>query len=162
MPPAFASSRISNALSQTLEQIASKTGPRQRGGSRPVRRFMLVAIFAGGAAGALARAGLDRWLPAGGGWPWATFVVNVAGAALLGYVATRLQERLPPSTFPRPLLGTGVCGALTTFSTFQIELIRLGKSGHVALAAGYLAASLGAGLLAVFLTSGLVRRARLG
>ncbi|HKI93233.1 MAG TPA: fluoride efflux transporter CrcB, partial [Gaiellaceae bacterium] len=114
-------------MSQTVEQIESELSPRRPGRSRAVRRWLVLAIFAGGAAGALARAGLDRALPAGGGgWPWATFVVNVVGAALLGYFVTRLQERLSPSTFPRPLLGTGLCGALTTFSTFQVELIRLG------------------------------------
>ncbi|MES1247358.1 MAG: CrcB family protein, partial [Actinomycetota bacterium] len=74
---------------------------------------------------------------------------------------TRLQERLPPSTFRRPLLGTGFCGALTTFSTFQIELIALARHGHVALAAVYLLASLAAGLLAVHLASALTRRARI-
>jgi fluoride exporter len=60
-------------------------------------------------------------VPFGGhGWPWATFAANLVGTALLGYFVTRLQERLPPSTFRRPLLGTGLCGALTTFSTLQL------------------------------------------
>ena len=57
-------------------------------------------------------------------WPWVTFAVNVAGAFLLGYFATRLQERLPLSAYRRPLLGTGFCGALTTFSTMQLELLQ--------------------------------------
>ncbi|MES1248889.1 MAG: fluoride efflux transporter CrcB [Actinomycetota bacterium] len=123
---------------------------------------MRVAIFAGGVVGALARAGLVRAFPFDGhGWPWATFVANVAGTAALGYFVTRLQERLPPSTFRRPLLGTGFCGALTTFSTFQIELIALARHGHAALAAVYLLASLAAGLLAVHLASALTRRARI-
>ena len=42
------------------------------------------------------------------GWPWMTFAVNVAGAFLLGYFVTRLQERLPLSAYRRPLLGTGL------------------------------------------------------
>jgi fluoride exporter len=41
------------------------------------------------------------------GWPWATFLVNVAGAFLLGYFIARILERLPPSTYRRPLVGTG-------------------------------------------------------
>jgi CrcB protein len=120
------------------------------------------AVFAGGVVGALARAGLDRLLPWNGhGWPWATFTVNVAGTLVLGYFVTRLQERLPPSTYRRPLLATGFCGALTTYSTLQIELIRLARHGHAALAAAYLLASVGAGLAAVHVATALTRRVRL-
>jgi CrcB protein len=78
----------------------------------------LAAIFAGGFLGAIARAELVEALPHDPGeWPWATFLVNVAGAFMLGYFVTRLQERLPLSAYRRPFLGTGLCGALTTFST---------------------------------------------
>src|SRR6266513_5662650 len=108
----------------------------------------LAAIFAGGAVGALARAALLEWLPPHPGrWPWATFIVNVAGAFLLGYFATRLQERLPLSAYRRPLLGTGLCGALTTFSTMQLELLQMLDHGNGGLAAGYAVASLAIGLL---------------
>jgi CrcB protein len=121
----------------------------------------LAAIFAGGALGALARAGLVQALPvAPGAWPWATFIANVAGALLLGYASTRLQERLPLSAYRRPLLGTGLCGALTTFSTLQLEVLRMLDAGRYGLAAGYVAASLAAGLLAVQLASAGVRRVR--
>jgi fluoride exporter len=117
-------------------------------------RSELFAIFAGGCLGALARAGLDDWLPNDPGtWSWATFAANVAGAALLGWAVTRLQERLPPSTYRRPFLGTGVCGALTTFSTLQLELLRLPGG----LAAAYAAASLVAGLLAAAGATNLAR-----
>jgi CrcB protein len=120
------------------------------------------AIFVGGVAGALARAGLDEVLPWNGhGWPWATFSANVAGTLLLGSVVTRLQERLPPSTYRRPLAGTGFCGALTTFSTFQLELVTLVRHGAAGTAAGYLAASLSAGLVGVYLATALTRRVRL-
>jgi CrcB protein len=120
------------------------------------------AIAVGGVGGALGRAAVDRALPWDGhAWPWSTFVVNVAGTFVLGYLATRLQERLPPSTYRRPLLGTGLCGALTTFSTFQIELVRLTRDGAIGLAAGYAAASLATGLLVVYLATALTRRTRL-
>ncbi len=125
-------------------------------------RRELAAIFAGGAIGSLARAGLGQALPhRPGSWPWATFAVNLAGAFLLGYFATRLQERLPPSAYRRPLLGTGLCGALTTFSTLQVELLGLLDGGHVALAAGYAAASLAGGFVAVTAATVLVRRVRM-
>lgn len=125
-------------------------------------RRELAAIFAGGVAGAVARAGLIELFPVGAGeWPWATLIANVAGAFALGYFVTRLQERLPPSAYRRPLLGTGFCGALTTFSTMQLELVRMLDEGEPALAAAYLATSIVAGFTAVLLATNLVRRARL-
>ena len=63
--------------------------------------------------------------PDPGRWPWPTFVANIVGAFLLGYFTTRLLERLPVSSYRRPLLGTGLCGGLTTFSTMQVETIRM-------------------------------------
>src|SRR5437868_11000496 len=124
-------------------------------------RRELAAIFAGGVVGALARGGLAKGLTHGSGqWPWATFIVNVAGAFLLGYFATRLQERLPLSAYKRPLLGTGLCGAFTTFSTMQLELLRMLDRGSVGLALGYAGASVVAGFGAVWLATALVRRVR--
>lgn len=121
----------------------------------------LAAMFAGGCLGALARTALVEVAPAApGAWPWTTFAVNVAGAFVLGYVATRLQERLPLSAYRRPFAGTGFCGALTTFSTVQIELLGMLDRGELALAAGYALASALAGLLAVAVASRIVRRVR--
>jgi CrcB protein len=118
----------------------------------------LAAIFAGGALGAIARVEVAEALPVHPGtFPWATFVVNVVGAALLGWFTTRLQERLPLSVYRRPFLGTGVCGGLTTFSTMQVELLRLLDGGDVGLALGYAVASVVAGLAAVLLATNLVR-----
>ena len=128
---------------------------------RPDRRE-LAAIFAGGVIGALVRLGLVEALPSTPGqWPWATFVANVVGALALGYFTTRLQERLPLSAYRRPFLGTGLCGALTTFSTLQLELLQMLDHGDGGLAAGYAAASLTAGFVAIAATTNLVRRARL-
>ncbi|HEX8157185.1 MAG TPA: fluoride efflux transporter CrcB [Solirubrobacteraceae bacterium] len=124
-------------------------------------RRELAAIFAGGFLGAIARAELAQALPAEDGqWPWATFLVNVAGAFLLGYFTTRLQERLPLSAYRRPLLGTGFCGALTTFATMQVELLQMLDAGHVTLAVAYGLISVAAGFAAVAVATNLVRRAR--
>lgn len=124
------------------------------------RDLTLLAIAVGGAVGAWARLGLADLLPTEPGrWPWGTFITNIVGCLVLGYAGTRLMERLPPSTYRRPFVGTGVCGGLTTFSTFQLEVVELGKDGHVALAAGYLVVSIAVGLAALALASGLVRRA---
>jgi CrcB protein len=122
----------------------------------------LAAIFVGGFAGALARAELVQVLPYHPGqWPWATFIANIAGTALLGYFTVRLQERLPVSAFRRPLLGTGFCGALTTFSTMQVELLRMLDGTRIGLAVGYALVSVLSGFLAVALMTNLVRRTRL-
>jgi len=86
--------------------------------------------------------------------------VNVAGALLLGYFTTRLQERLPLSSYRRPLLGTGICGALTTFSTMQLELLRMLDGDRIGLAVAYAAVSAAAGFLAIAVATNLVRRAR--
>src|SRR4051794_8329156 len=108
-----------------------------------IDRRELGAIFVGGALGALLRAGLAEALPdAGVGWPWATFVVNVVGAALLGYWFTVL----PHTQYRRPLLTTGFCGALTTFSTVQVELLGMLEAGRLALAFFYVVVSVAAGL----------------
>lgn len=110
----------------------------------------LAALLVGGFIGTVLRATLaDAWVHDPAAWPWATFTVNVAGASLLGIVVAMLRVRPAASLYWRPLLGTGVCGGLTTFSTLQLELVRMADADAVGLAAAYLAASLAVGLLAV-------------
>jgi CrcB protein len=129
--------------------------------ARLERHALGTSVFVGGCIGAVARAGLARAFPAGDRFPWGTLIANLVGTALLAWFATRLQERLPPSTYRRPLLGTGFCGALTTFSTLQVELIRLGRNGHEGLAAVYFAVTLVGGVALMFTVTRLVRRARI-
>ena len=117
-------------------------------------RAEVLAVFAGGVVGAVARTILVRSIhhdPAQ--WPWATFIANVVGALVLGAVAVRFA----PGTPRRGLLGTGFCGALTTFSTLQLELFDQLDAGHAGLAFGYAAASLATGLAAVALGDRLAR-----
>jgi CrcB protein len=126
-------------------------------------RRMIAAVFAGGAVGTLARAGLSVAFPRPASqWPWPTFAVNIGGAFLLGYFTTRLQERLPLSSYRRPALGTGLCGGLTTFSTMQVEIVKMLDGHHFGLALGYAAASLAAGYAAIQVATALVRRVRIG
>jgi fluoride exporter len=109
----------------------------------------LAAIYTGGVLGALARVGLAQATPHGpAGWPWGTFVVNMAGALLLGYLVARLRDH-PEDSLAHPFLTTGICGTLTTFATLQLELFEMVDGGRFALATAYLAATLVAGLLCI-------------
>ena len=124
----------------------------------------LAAIFLGGCLGAVMRGALARSLPVTTGhWPWATFTVNIAGALILAWLITRLQERLPPTMYTRALLATGFCGALTTFSTLMLELLAMIEHSHPLLALSYAAASMVGGFAAVELATKFARRGgRLG
>jgi len=125
---------------------------------RPIDRGELLAIFAGGAAGALVRTGalvaLGDRAPR---WPWPIFVINLAGAFMLGFVAARPAATPRASTILAALLGTGFCGALTTFSTMMLELLRMLDHAEVALALLYAAASIAGGLAAIGLATRLAR-----
>jgi CrcB protein len=124
-------------------------------------RREIAAIFTGGALGTVARAVLAEGFPhSATAWPWPTFAVNIVAAFLLGYFVTRLQERLPLSSYRRPLLGTGLCGGLSTFSTMQVEILKMLSAHAWVLAAGYTAASIAAGYAAIHLATALVRRVR--
>lgn len=109
----------------------------------------LTAVFAGGFIGAVARVALAESLPAdAGSWPWATLAVNIAGALLLGFFGARLG-RTPVPSYRLRFIGTGFCGALTTFATLQLELLQMLDHAHYALAAGYALVSIAAGVTAV-------------
>lgn len=103
-----------------------------------------LAVALGGAVGAVARYGVSRWLPADpdGGMPWATLLVNVAGSLLLGLVVGLAVSGRLGSTFWAALLGPGLCGALTTFSTFAVETVALARAGHHGTAIAYLGLNL--------------------
>jgi CrcB protein len=125
-------------------------------------RRELLAIFAGGALGAGLRTALTELADGRAGhWPWTVFAINVIGCLLLGYFVTRLQERLPITAYRRPLLGTGFCGALTTFSTVQVELLQMLDRAALGLAAAYVLASIAAGFVGVMVGTAIVRQARL-
>jgi CrcB protein len=112
---------------------------------RPPDVHVAAAVFAGGMAGTLARAGVAEALPAGGpAFPWGTLLVNLAGAALLGWAAVALTGH----QVRRHLVATGLCGALTTFSTFQLELYRMVDDGRLGRALLYAGASIAAGMAA--------------
>jgi CrcB protein len=101
---------------------------------------------------------LSRLIPTTtNGFPWPTLTANIIGAFVLGLVIVMVVDRLAPTRYIRPLIGTGFCGGLTTFSTLVVEIDLLVKAGRVALAIGYLAASLVAGMVAVYAGMALAR-----
>ncbi len=107
---------------------------------------VVAAVGIGGIMGTLCRALVSQWMPPGTGFPWTTLIINLVGAGVLAWIFVSTLHRTPPTSLMRPLLGTGFCGALTTFSTLQVEALRLILRGHVGVAVAYLVTSLLAGL----------------
>ncbi|MBC6457386.1 fluoride efflux transporter FluC [Actinomadura sp. HBU206391] len=107
--------------------------------------LLLVAL--GAAVGAPLRYVADRMVQTrhDSAFPWGTFAVNVAGSALLGFLAA-----LPAGSGLMALAGTGFCGALTTYSTFGYETLRLAEGGARAYAVLNVAGSIAAGLGAAY------------
>jgi CrcB protein len=113
--------------------------------------WLLVVL--GAMVGAPARYLTDRAVQArhGTGFPWGTFTVNVAGSAVLGLVTGAVTTGVGDAHL-QLLVGTGFCGALTTYSTFSYETLRLAETGArvhaVANVVGSITAGLGAALVA--------------
>lgn len=115
-----------------------------------MRARELALVGAGGALGALVRYGVSEAAPvAAGRFPWATFAVNVAGAFLLGALLEWLTRHRDLEHWMRFAVGVGALGALTTFSTFTVEVVVLARDGHGATALVYALTSAAAGLAAV-------------
>jgi len=107
-----------------------------------MRALLLVSL--GGAIGTGLRFGVGRaigpWVPPA--FPWATFTVNVIGCFLLGVIAEAVGDRRIAEVELRAILGAGVMGGFTTYSSFNIELLRLGGENAGSMAFGYGAATL--------------------
>ncbi|MGK5675935.1 fluoride efflux transporter FluC [Micromonospora sp. URMC 106] len=133
--------------------------PADRGELAARPGAVLGAVAAGGALGALARAGLQHALPHGPtGFPWATFGVNLTGCLLIGVLMAALERAGGGRPLLRPFLGVGVLGGYTTFSTYAVDVHRALDAGAPAVALGYLAATLLGALAAVWLGDALAGR----
>jgi CrcB protein len=105
----------------------------------------VLAVLVGGMIGAPARYLTDRAVQArrDSVFPWGTLLVNLAGSLVLGFLlGAQLHLGLPPLAYA--LLATGLCGGLTTFSTFSYETLRLLEDGALAAAAANVLGSLAA------------------
>lgn len=110
---------------------------------RPPRHARAAAaVGLGGAVGGLARLGVAEALPhAPGTWAWSTFVANATGCAALAALVVVLTARFPDSHYPRLLLGTGVLGGYTTFSTLTVDAVDLLRAERAAMAGAYVGVS---------------------
>jgi CrcB protein len=119
-----------------------------------------IALTLGGTLGTHARYWLDRWIsqaPWSRGFPWGTLFINLSGSFMLGLAAVLILERLPPSQRGWYLLvGTGFCGAFTTFSTFEWQTFRLVRDGNLLFALLNIAGSVLLGFAGVVLAVMLV------
>ena len=113
-----------------------------------------VLVAAGAMVGAPVRYLTDRAIQRGHDtvFPWGTFAVNVAGCLILGVVSGAVTQGAAPTSV-QALLGIGFCGALTTYSTFSYETMRLAETGARLFAVANLTASVVAGPGAMFLGS---------
>lgn len=110
----------------------------------------VLGVFAGGAAGCGLRALTELWLPAHDGLPGGTLLVNLAGAFLLGLLLQTLLLHGDDSGTRRRLrlvLGTGLLGGFTTYSSLAIETVDLIRAGSTGLAGGYVVATVLGGVL---------------
>jgi fluoride exporter len=115
----------------------------------------LLMVVIGAAIGAPARYLTDRaiQLRHESAFPWGTLIVNVIACAILGAVTGAAVESAA-SPDVRALIGTGFCGALSTYSTFSFEVMRLREEGERSYAVAYVVVSIAAGLGAAFLGAG--------
>ncbi len=115
----------------------------------PYRPSVIAAVAVGGVAGAEARYVLAVAFPqTPGDWPWTTFWINVTGCVLIGVLLTVLSELTSPHPLLRPLLGVGVLGGYTTFSTWSVEAVGLVAAGHPGVASAYVVVTPVAAVLA--------------
>ncbi|MFF6983182.1 fluoride efflux transporter CrcB [Streptomyces sp. NPDC008343] len=144
----------------TAPDTESVSAPRQPAWRTWRTQAPIVAVVAlGGAIGATARYAASLWWPAQpGGFPWATFWINVVGCAMIGILMVIITEVRPAHRLVRPFVGTGVLGGFTTFSTYAVDIQHLVDSGHPGTGLAYLAATLIAALTAVRLATAATRR----
>jgi len=115
--------------------------------------YLLVGL--GGALGSVVRFWLSGVVDTriGETFPWGTLVINVTGSLVIGFIATLTgpEGRVFASSYTRQFVMIGLCGGYTTFSAFSLQTLSLAREGEWLRAGGYIASSVLACLLAVWL-----------
>ncbi|MDF3049128.1 MAG: hypothetical protein K0R87_766 [Pseudonocardia sp.] len=75
------------------------------------------------------------------GWPWSTLLVNISGCLLIGVLMVLVTERFRAHPLARPLLGIGVLGGYTTFSTYAVDAVVAADSGGIDVAVASIVAT---------------------
>jgi len=118
---------------------------------RPSAWPVLASISAGGVVGASGRYALSEAFPhPPGGFAWSTFAVNVYGCLLIGVLMALITRVRAGQRLLRPLLGVGVLGGFTTFSTYVVDIQQATAVGAAGTGLLYAAATLVAALVAVW------------
>lgn len=121
-------------------------------------------VFVGGMAGTGLRWAIEQAVPTSpGAWPWATFIINITGAFVLGALLETLALVGPDAGWRQRIRlfgGTGVCGAFTTYSTLALEVSLLGRHGDAVLGVAYGVWTVVAGIVAAW--TGIAAAGRLG
>lgn len=130
---------------------------------------VVAAVAVGGAAGAALRLGVSAAWPNGSdarlvwrtgeaAFPWTTLLINAVGCFLMGVLTVALKERFTRApALLNPLLGTGVLGGFTTFSSYTDDVRRLFENGQPGAAAGCLVSTVAGALAGVALGAALAR-----
>jgi len=126
-----------------------------------MRALDVLWVGLGGGAGSLLRWWIGRVVGERyhGAFPLATFLINVSGAFVIGYLSVlfSVDWRDRFGTVLNAGVLTGILGGYTTFSSMQLDAAKLGGSGRNGLAVGYLVLSVAAGLVAAVLGASLAR-----
>lgn len=118
-----------------------------------------MAVAAGGALGAALRWGVLTTIDTPG-FPWPVLLVNAAGSILLGVLLAEEWSRPRARLLLHDFGGIGLCGGLTTFSTFSLEVVDLIRDDEASTAALYAVASVASALIGVMLGAAALRQLR--
>ena len=145
-------------MTEQVDPGLSRRAPGRRRRLGPRQWAVLGMISCGGVLGALGRHGLAvTWPHPPGGFPWATFMINVTGCLLIGAMMVLATEVWSSRRLLRPFLGVGVLGGYTSFSAYVLDTQQTLAAGAPRVAVAYLAATVITALAAVWAAAAVTR-----
>lgn len=122
--------------------------------------YLVIALFA--FVGGTARYWLGVWIPSVSGFPLGTLVINLIGCFIFSWVVKHILNDIDVSARLVLGIGVGFCGALTTFSSFALDTMKLVQAGQIGLAFLYLLLSFIGGLAMTVLGEAIYHRRAVG